>query len=50
MNAERAMDEAAGGEWRVVALQKDVWQAKMPVWVASQDLPWASLEQLALEL
>ena len=49
MTEERALDAAAGGAWRVAAKDRSGWAEKMGSWVEQQDLPWASLEQLALE-
>ena len=50
MNQERALEAAAGGDWRVVAEDKGYWHQHMSVWIQQQDLPWASLEQTALEM
>ena len=49
MTEERALDAAAGGDWRVVAQDRAGWAGKMGAWVEQQDLPWASLEQVALD-
>ena len=50
MNAERAMDRAAGGPWREVAMHRGDWDKRGVTWIEQQDLPWASFEQLALDV
>ena len=50
MSMEKAMDEAAQGEWRVVAQRRDVWKGRLQGFLAKMDLPWASGRQTMLEL
>ena len=49
MNIERALDRAAGGPWRHVAQNRDMWAQGLTIWLSEHDLPWASLEQEAIE-
>ena len=49
MTEERDLNRAAGGDWRVVAQDRQQWQQQLSTWIANQDLPWASYAQLALE-
>ena len=49
MTEERALNRAAGGDWREVAQNRTEWKGRVVHWLANHDLPWASFEQLALE-
>ncbi|CAE7541494.1 unnamed protein product [Symbiodinium sp. CCMP2456] len=48
MNMERAMDAAAGEEWRVVAQDRVEWRRREQTFVDNLDLPWSSSRQTQL--
>ena len=48
MNAERLLDSAAGGPWRVLAQNREQWRGHLPQWIQASDVEWASGRQLAL--
>ena len=50
MGEERALERAAGGQWRDLAMDRNAWRAKRGEWVEQQDLPWSSHTQLAIEV
>ena len=50
MTEERAMNLAAGGNWRDKANDRTAWAHLRQTWIHQEDLPWASLEQLSLEV
>ncbi|CAE7809883.1 RTase [Symbiodinium sp. CCMP2592] len=39
---DKAMDTVCGGPWRVYALDRAAWQAKLSTWIQQRDLPWAT--------
>ena len=47
-NMERAMNQAAQGEWRMVAHNRAQWRVLEQRWVDRMDLPWASGRQTRL--
>ena len=49
MGEERDLDRAAGGPWRVVAVDRGRWRDRRKTWLEQQDLTWASHLQLAIE-
>ena len=46
---DRRMNAAAAQPWRVLARDREGWGARAHTWIQSQDLPWASGQQFALE-
>ena len=45
---ELHVDAAAGGEWRIQAMHRELWRGIADVWIERCDLPWASRNQNAL--
>ena len=43
------MNRAAQGEWREIALNRDLWKTRGEAWILQQDVPWCSGCQLAIE-
>ena len=50
MGEERALEAAAEGPWRDVAMDRVTWNGKLGRWLEQQDLSWCSHTQLAIEI
>ena len=50
MGEERELEQAAGGRWRDLAMDRGRWSEKRNAWVEQRDLPWSSHTQLAIEI
>ena len=50
MGEERALNRAAKGDWRTVAMDRHRWCQLQNAWVDQEDVQWSSLEQLALDM
>ena len=50
MGEERALEDAAEGPWRELAMDRVEWNGKLGRWLEQQDLSWCSHTQLAIEI
>ena len=50
MGEERMLNRAAKGKWREHAQNRQAWTASMVEWISQQDVPWASHDQLAIDV
>ena len=50
MGEERELEQAAGGSWRDLAMDRGRWSEKRNSWIEQRDLPWSFHTQLAIEI